>query len=379
MQLVWTDEQESFRDFTQRFITSETPLTAVRDLYDSADGFDRDWWRRAAELGWTSLLVPEAAGGGSLSGSPVADAAIAAEQIGRHVAPGPFLPVNLVAAALGSADAPSEVQSGLLQRLLTGEAIASWAHAEAAGRWDAGSVATTVSESAGQLVLDGTKSFVEAASSAEQFLVTARSADGLSLVLVPADAPGVTVVRGRSVDMTRRFGRVVLDHVEVPADSSVGAVGGADDLVQHLLQVAVALQCAELIGLADRTLEVTLEYGRDRFAFGRPIVSFQALKHRIAEMTVWLEGSKAVATELASAIDGRRRDAQSLASVAKAYVGERCVDIIDDCVQITGGIAVTWEHDIHLYSRRAVLDRALYGSPEEHKYQLLAHLEGAVA
>ncbi len=113
-----------------------------------------------------------------------------------------------------------------------------------------------------------------------------------------------------------------------------------------------------MVGIADRTLEVTLEYGRDRVAFGRPIVSFQALKHRIADMTVWLEGSKAVSDDLAAAVDDEREDVAILASVAKAYVGEHCLDIVDDCVQITGGIGVTWEHDIHMYSRRAVVDCA---------------------
>jgi alkylation response protein AidB-like acyl-CoA dehydrogenase len=131
-----------------------------------------------------------------------------------------------------------------------------------------------------------------------------------------------------------------------------------------------------MVGIADRTLEFTIEYGRDRVAFGRPIVSFQSLKHRIADMTVWLEGSKAVTDALAAAVDAGDPEGSSLASVAKAYVGEHCLDIVDDCVQITGGIGVTWEHDIHLYNRRAVVDRAVLGSPEEHKQRLAALMEG---
>jgi alkylation response protein AidB-like acyl-CoA dehydrogenase len=146
--------------------------------------------------------------------------------------------------------------------------------------------------------------------------------------------------------------------------------------VARQLRLALALQCAEMVGAADRTMEFTLEYGRERFAFGRPILSFQALKHRIADMVHWMEGSKAVSDELAAAIDADRADADDLASVAKAFVGEKCVDVIDDCVQITGGIGVTWEHDIHLYSRRAIVDRAMYGSPEEHKERLGALLVG---
>ena len=156
----------------------------------------------------------------------------------------------------------------------------------------------------------------------------------------------------------------------------MGDEGGAGPTVQRQFQVALALQCAEMVGVADRALEFTLAYGRDRIAFGRPIVSFQALKHRIADMTVWLEGCKAVSDALAASIDQDSEEAMNLASVAKAYVGERCVDIVDDCVQITGGMGVTWEHDLHLYSRRAVTDRAVFGTPEEHKERIFAQLEG---
>ncbi len=374
MHLELTDEQESFKETTARFIATETPLTRVRDLYGSIDGFDRDWWRTAAELGWTSLLVPESLGGGSLSGQPVTDALIVAELIGRSVAPGPFIPTNLVAAALAMA---GDAHASLIAEILSGTTVAAWAHSESTGLWDVDSTTTTARLEDDDVVLDGAKAYVEAAGSASHFLVTARTGDGCTLVLVPAEASGVTVTRGRSVDFTRRFGRVDLAGVRVGADALIGVPGEASIAVDRLLQIAVALQCAQLIGVADRTLQVTLEYGADRFAFGRPIVSFQALKHRIAEMTVKLEGSKAVTLQLAAAIDSDEPDCDVLASVAKAYVAEHCTDIVDDCVQITGGIGVTWEHDIHLYSRRAVVDRAVYGSPEEHKHRIMRHLEGA--
>ena len=160
--------------------------------------------------------------------------------------------------------------------------------------------------------------------------------------------------------------------MRVPAAAVVGEVGGAAAAVERQLEIALALQCAEIVGAADRVFEFTIEYAQDRFAFGRPIASFQALKHRIADMLVWLEFSKAISD--ARGQGGRRRRATKparLVSVAKAYVGDKCLDIIDDCVQINGGIGVTWEHDIHLYSRRVAVDRAVYGSPEEHKERLV--------
>jgi alkylation response protein AidB-like acyl-CoA dehydrogenase len=218
------------------------------------------------------------------------------------------------------------------------------------------------------------KAYVEAASVADHFLVTARTGDGHTQVLVPAGTEGLSVTAGRSIDMTRRFGTVRLSGVRLPVSQIVGDPGGADSSVARQLCIALCLQCAGMCGIADRTLETTIEYGRDRFAFGRPIISFQALKHRIADMTVRVEGSKAVTDALAAAIDSGSEDAPRLASVAKAYVGETSLDVVDDCVQITGGIGVTWEHDIHMYNRRAAVDRAVFGTPEEHKEKVLQYM-----
>ncbi len=374
MNLELTEDQAFFRDTTRKFLESETPLTEVRALYDSRDGFDRNWWRKAADLGWTSLFVPEAHGGGSLSGGPSRDAVIIAEEMGRLVSPGPFLPVNVVAAASAWAG-NEEQQADLLPRLVSGEEIAAWAFAEAGKRWDLTSIETKATFDGDTVVLDGTKAYVEAAGVADQFLVTAAADGGLTQVLVPAGTEGVVISRGRSIDITRRFGTVSFDRVTLPSSSILGQPG-AQELVGRQLALAIALQCAEMVGVADRTLEVTLDYGRTRVAFGRPIVSFQVLKHRIADMTVWLEGSKAVSDALAAAIDEQSDESIALASVAKAYVGEHCLDIVDDCVQITGGLGVTWEHDIHMYNRRACVDRAVYGTPEEHKARLITHLGG---
>ena len=374
MHLELTEDQEFFRTTARRFLEAETPLSTVRELYDSRDGFDRGWWARAAELGWTSLLVAEEHGGGSFSGRPTADAVIVAEELGRMVAPGPFIPVNLVALAL-SRDGSESQRELVLSKLLRGESVAAWAFCEPGGRWDVGSIATSVVEDGNEIVVDGTKSFVESAACAEHILVTGRTPYGLTQVLVPANAAGVRVISGRSLDMTRRFGRVELDAVRLPRSALVGRIADAGPAVELQLRTAIALQCAGLVGVADRVLEFTLEYGHDRFAFGRPIVSFQALKHRIADMAVLLEGSKAVADALAAAVDDGDTSASQLASVAKAYVGAHALDIVDDCVQITGGIGVTWEHDIHMYNRRAAVDRAVFGSPEEHKQQLLEILQ----
>jgi alkylation response protein AidB-like acyl-CoA dehydrogenase len=375
--LELSEDQEFFRSTARKFLEAEVPLTTVRALYESADGFDREWWKLGAELGWTSMFAPESHGGGSLSGGPAADLSIVAEEMGRLVSPGPLVPVNLVVAALADAElegAVSELVLGVLPGLLAGDSIATWAFCEPGQRWEISGLESTAVVEGNEVVLDGVKSYVEAASVADHFLVTARAEGGHTQVLVPAGTEGLQVIAGRSIDMTRRFGTVRLSGVRVPVSHIVGDPGGADKAVARQMSIALCLQCAEMCGVADRMLETTIEYGRDRFAFSRPIVSFQALKHRIADMTVRLEGSKAVTDALTASIDSRSGAAPKLASVAKAYVGEVCLDVVDDCVQITGGIGVTWEHDLHLYSRRAAVDRAVFGTPEEHKEKVLQYM-----
>lgn len=372
MNLELTEEQEFFRQTTRRFLEDEAPVGKVRDLDTSDEAFDPVWWRRAAELGWTSLLASEEVGGGCLTGRPVADAAIVAEEIGRQVAPGPFIPVSVVAAAL-SLDAGRH--RDLVGSLIAGTAVASWAFAEPGAGWDAAGIRATAETSAGEVIVRGVKTFVEAAPTADHFLVTARTGDGLTQVLVPAGALGVTVRPARSLDLARRFGEVRFDDVRLDADTIVGAVGRGAGAAERQLQISLALQCAETVGALDRVFEFTLEYMNERYAFGRPISSYQALKHRTADLLLWLESAKATTDALVQAIDDGASDAGRMASVAKVYVGDKSMTMIQECVQFHGGIGVTWEHDIHLYLRRATVNRAVFGTPEQHRERLCRLLE----
>jgi alkylation response protein AidB-like acyl-CoA dehydrogenase len=310
-----------------------------------------------------------------VSGRPVSDLVIVAEEMGRVVAPGPFLPVNVVATAIAGEAGP-ELRSALLPGLLSGDLVAAWAVAEEGAVWSgtAPVIDARVEKRGADLMVSGTKAYVEAAAQAEHFLVTARSAGGLTQLMVPRDTPGLEVIPGRSIDMCRRYGRLHLDGVRVPSAAALGIPGDAGASLERQLQVAIALQCAETVGAAERAFETTIEYARDRFAFGRPVISFQALKHRVADMFQWLEFSKAISEALAAEIDAGGDEAARLASVAKVYVADHCLDIVDECVQISGGIGVTWEHHVHLYSRRIVVNRALFGTPEQHKVRLAALL-----
>jgi alkylation response protein AidB-like acyl-CoA dehydrogenase len=373
LDLELTDDQRLFQETTRKFLEAETPLTTVRQLEHDPAGFDRGWWAQGAALGWTALLVPEDHGGGSVSGAGVRDLVIVAEEMGRAVAPGPFLPTNLVALALVRSGGAAH-QSDVLPGIVAGEVVAAWAYDEPGARWDAGRIQLAAAERDGGFVLDGRKTKVEAAAAADQLLVTARSPDGLTQLLVARDTPGVTVVPLEGLDLVRRFADVRFEGVEVPAEAVVGTVGGADDDVARQLQLALVLQCAAMSGATSRVFDFTVEYAFDRFSFGRPLASYQALKHRFADMKLWVEACFATTDGAARAIQDDDPKAGRLASVAKAYVGERTPEIIQDCVQLHGGIGVTWEHDIHLFLRRVTTDRALYGLPDDHVERVASSL-----
>jgi alkylation response protein AidB-like acyl-CoA dehydrogenase len=373
MDLDLTDDQELFRSTTRRFIEKESPLTAVRELHDAGGGFDPAYWRAGCELGWAAMLVPEADGGGSISGQGLVDLSIVAEEMGRLVAPGPLAAVNVVADTLGRRG-DSRQRTELLGALTTGDRVATWAFSEPSGRWDAASVALVARPEGDGWVLDGTKAFVADADVADVILVTARTGDALTQFLVPRTADGVTVVPRESLDLVRHFADVDFASVAVSDDDVMGEVGDAAGDVERQLQVALVLQNAETVGAIDRVLEFTIEYARDRIAFGRPIASYQALKHRFADLKMWSEACLATAAVSTRAVQAEAPNASELVSVAKAYIADRGPAIVQDCVQLHGGIGVTWEHDLHLYLRRVAQNAALYGSARDHRERTAALL-----
>ncbi|MEQ1787448.1 MAG: acyl-CoA dehydrogenase family protein, partial [Acidimicrobiales bacterium] len=363
-----SEDQAFFQQTTRKFLAAECPIATVRALEPEPRGFDPEWWRRGAELGWTSMLVAEADGGGCLSEHGLFDLVLVAEEMGRLVAPGPLVPVNVVADALSRAGSPDQ-RAAVLPGLLAGTAVAAWCGVTpVAGARDGDAV-----------VLRGRVSLVEAGAQAQHLLVTVDLPEGPTQVLVPADAPGLTVTPLGGLDLVRRFASIAFDGVTVPADAVVGPVGGAADQIEHQLQVAGVLQCAETVGVADAMFERTLEYLGDRYSFGRPLSSYQALKHRVADDKMALEASHAIATAAAVAVATEAADAGEVVSAAKAWIGPHVTELLQDCVQLHGGIGVTWEHDLHLYLRRATVNRVTYGTPEEHAERVAASWFSAAA
>jgi alkylation response protein AidB-like acyl-CoA dehydrogenase len=292
------------------------------------------------------------------------DAAIVAYARGGQLQPGAFIGTNVVAPALAAAGGADHAK--VLDALLSGQESASWAVADPTGAWDGGAGASATARG-GSFVLSGTTTLVQDADIVDWLLVTAATDDGPSQFLVAADTAGVTTRRLDGLDLTRGFCEVTFDDAEAPGSALVGAIGGAGGMVERQLQIACVLTVAESVGAMDHDFSMALDYAKARTAFGRPIGSFQAVKHLLADTSLELEMSKAIAFAAAEAVGDGRADAAEMASMAKAFVGDGGIDLAQNCFQVFGGIGYTWEHDQHLYLRRLTADAALYGDPAWHR------------
>lgn len=367
MQLDLTGDQKTFQQTARRSIDKEVPLATIRERVEEGTTFDRGWWQSCAELGWAAMLVPEELDGGSISGEGLCDLAIIAEELGRGVVPAPLQAVNTVIAGLVEVVGDQEQHAEVIAGLLSGELVASWAAYEPGKEWDPLNPATVAKIEPGGIVVSGVKDRVEHATSADLFLVTASGPEGVVQVLVPADAAGVTLIRQDGIDLTRPFGEVRFENVQVPIENLVGTVATTPDVIERQFQVAVALQCAETSGAVEKAFELSVQWAFDRYSFGRPLASYQALKHRWADQKTWLETILATSNAAVEAVSTRAPNAGELVSVAAGYVGDKSTEILQDIVQLFGGIAITYEHDIHFYLRKVTVNKHLYGTPTEHR------------
>ena len=366
-----SQDQQLLWETTRKFLEATAGTDTVRRLAEEQPaGYEADWWRQGAELGWVSMLVPEDLGGGNVSGHGLLDLVLVAEEMGRTVAPGPFLPANVVAEAVSRSGSDAQREQ-VLPGLVSGTSVAAWCLAAPASGLDPGQHATVTARADGDgFVLDGSTGPIEAAGQSDWLLVTAKGADGPTQVLLAADTLGVTIEPAHSLDLVRRYAQVRFDGVAASAETVLGRHESAADDVERQLWTAVVIQCAEMAGVVGRALDITIEYAFDRYSFGRPLASYQALKHRFADMKLWSEANYATADAAAHAVDAGSSNAAELVSVAKAYIGEKAPGIIQDCVQLHGGIGTTWDHDIHLYLRRAVVDRTQLGAPSDHRQRV---------
>jgi alkylation response protein AidB-like acyl-CoA dehydrogenase len=366
LDLELSSDQELLRVTTERFVGSAYPLDAVRALADSdATGVDREYLRRGAELGWFAMLVPEEHGGGSVSGSGVLDAVVLAEERGKYLQPGPFVPNNVVAYAIAAAGSDNQ-RAEVLPALIGGDQCATWAVADTTGDWTPGAGVRATRKDDG-FVLSGAKALVEDAGLVDWILVTTSENGSVAQFLVGTGVAGVEVQLMEGFDLTRRLCEVRFDDVEVPASALVGGAAASTGLVDRQLLHAATLLTAESVGAMDHLFDITVDYAKARTAFGRPIGSFQAVKHLLADTALLLEASKAAAVGSAKLLQQDAESGAEAVSLAKAYVAESGIELAQNCWQVFGGIAYTWEHDLHLYLRRLTGNASLYGDASWHR------------
>ena len=369
MRFDLTEEQKLLVDTVTRFLGKELPSTALRPWFRQASGDQyRAWWTRCGSLGWGGIFAPPGHGEhGPVSDVPLVDASLLAEAAGAALAPSGLVGTSAAVAALA---ADPELDHPALPGLLDCTTVAAFAIEEPGGVWELSELTTTARVDGADLVIDGMKVLVADAATADLFLVACRVDGGVGVVLVPSSSPGVSATDLAGLDLLRQYGTLRLDEVRVPRDALIGRADPA-----RILQLATCLQLAETTGSLDKLFHLMLEYTRSRYAFGRPIGSFQALKHRIADILLWVEGCKGTVEAAVAAVADQSPDSDLLVSVAKAYVGERSVEIAQQCTQIFGGIGFTWEHDAHLHLRRATTSRSVLGTPEQHRARVVRLLD----
>jgi alkylation response protein AidB-like acyl-CoA dehydrogenase len=364
-----SEEQQGLREALRRFLGDRSTSAEVRRLMDSEVGYDRDVWHLMADqLGLAGLAIPEEYGG---SGYGFVELAIVFEETGATLLCSPLLStVALAANALLLSD-DTEAKMRYLPKLAAGELTATLAFTEDDGQWDPAKSAMTAVPCDGGWLLTGTKSFVVDGHTAELILVAARTDAGLSLFSVPGNAPGLTRTALPTMDQTRKQAR--LTFADTPAEL-IGTAGGAEAVLARTLDLAVVALAAEATGGAQRCLDMSVAYAKDRIQFGRPIGSFQAIKHMCADMLVQVESARSASSYAGHTAAEENQDLPIAASTAKAFCTEAFFHAAAQNIQIHGGIGFTWEHDAHLYFKRAKSSELMFGDPDFHRERVAQQL-----
>jgi alkylation response protein AidB-like acyl-CoA dehydrogenase len=368
MDFQLTDEQEELRDSVRAVLRQACPPTLVRQAFEAKEGeFDArngPLWQKMVELYWPALCVPESAGGLGLG---FVEVSLVAEEMGRFVVPSPFMATVTQFVPMLRETGRPEVAEGFLRAVADGSITGTVAVAEAAGRWEPGSVATEAVRTDGGWALRGVKSWVCDGASADEIVVLARGRDGLGAFVVPGAS--VTADNMAVLDPTQPLAEVTLDGVEVGPERALVEPGdpAAEAAIGRALEQSVACQAASINGTCRAIFETTLQYAKDREQYGKPIGSFQALKHRLVEMYTALERAAALASFAALTIaeDDERR--ALTASMAKAAAGECQRLMVQDGLQLHGGIGFTWENDLHMFLKRAKSGDFLFGTALVHR------------
>jgi len=375
MDFALSDEQELLRQSARDFLTRECPTSFVREVTRSPDGFSRALHHRMAEMGWNGLVVPEKFGGLGLS---LLDLTVLLEEMGRCVLPGPFFSSMLATLVLGQVGSTAHKKEWL-PRLASGDAVGTVALFEEDEQVDPAGVKMRCTSTRTGYRLHGTKMFVNDAHIADFVIGAFRSRGqgevGVNLFLVRLDTPGVSVLPLQNIDQTRRPCEVAFKNVDIPKSARLADENHGWKVAQRLIDAACVGLAADSLGGAERALELSVEYAKTREQFGRPIGSFQAMKHMAAEMVSDIEPARSLLWYAAYAYDHEPRRAPLAAAMAKARLSDVYSRVTNRAVQMHGGIGFTWEHDMHLWFKRALWNRTAFGDPDLQR-ERVAELAG---
>ena len=367
MEISFTHEHEELRQTVRRFLENESNEQTVRKLMETERGYDaKTWDRMASELSLVGLIVPEQHGGAGLG---AVELGIVMEEMGRVLFCGPYLSTAVLGASALLHVADEATRAKLFPGIASGKSIATVAFVEEHGRWDVDSIAMRAIRDGSKWKLSGVKDFVIDGHIADVVLVIARTDNGLGLFQIEGNFERVALP---TLDLTRKLARLTFSGT--PATLISGA-GDATAALRHLLSLGSAMLAVEQVGGAQRCLEQSTEYAKTRLQFGRPIGTFQAIKHKCADMLVETEFARSAAYNAAfAATDKDDAQLQSAAQIARSYCSEAFFHAAAENIQIHGGMGFTWEHPAHLYFKRARAGSMMFGDPIDQRQKLGASL-----
>jgi alkylation response protein AidB-like acyl-CoA dehydrogenase len=363
------------KNFARDFLEKECPESLVREMEEDEKGYSPDLWKKMAEQGWMGLIIPEEYGG---AGMTLCELTVLLEEFGRALVPGPFIS-TVVLAGVPVMEAGTEQQKGwVLPKIASGEMIMTLALTEPSAKWSADGVQLEAKKDGNEYVLNGTKLFVPDAHVSDRMIVAARTGgsgeDGITLFFVDSNDPGIKCEQLKTIAADKQS-EVVFENVRVPAENILGEEGKGWPIIEKTEKVATVAACAYLVGLSQMDFDVTLNYAKERVQFGRPIGSFQAIQHKLADAVIDVDGSRFITYKAAWSMTENEPDADLMVSMAKAWASDASRRVVAHGQQIHGGIGFTKEYKIQLYFRRQKWQELMWGDADYHR-EKVAQLMG---
>ena len=375
MDLGLDEQQEMLKNFARDFLEKECPESLVREMEEDEQGYSPDLWKKMAEQGWMGLIIPEDQGGAAMT---ICELVVLLEEFGRALVPGPFISTVVLGAVPIMEAGTDEQKAQYLPKIAAGETIMTMALTEPSAKWTADGVTLEAKKDGSDYVLNGTKLFVPDAHVTDYMVVVARTGgegeDGITLFIVDSKSDGIKFEQLKTIAADKQS-EVIFDNVKVPAANVLGSEGKGWEIVEKVSRVATVAACAYLVGLSQMDFDTTLNYAKERVQFGRPIGSFQAIQHKLADAVIDVDGSRFITYKAAWSLAEGEDDADLMISMAKAWASDASRRVVAHGQQIHGGIGFTKEYKIQLYFRRQKWMELMWGDADYHREKVAQMME----